>query len=108
MVSKSELRLLNERALQTTEPPSYDSKDEVRVTGEALAQPVFWTGRQWAVTKFGIEARDGKYPIAGSRAWEDSNGHGWLEHMAEKDWVDIHDFTEALRLARARWPKTTN
>ena len=105
MVTKSEIKSLNERALQTSEPPAYDSTDEVRVTGEALAEPVYWTGRQWTVTGHGIEARDGKYNIAGSRAWEEASGHGWIEHMAEKDWVDIQDFAEALRLARGRWPK---
>ena len=105
MVTKSELKSLNERALKTAEPPSYESTNEVPVTGEALAEPVYWKGRQWAVTSAGIEARDGKYFIAGNRAWEETNGHGWIEHIAEKDWADIHDFTEALRLARAQWPK---
>lgn len=106
MATKSEIKSLNERPLETTEPPAYESKEVVRVTGEALAEPIYWTGRQWAVTAYGIEARDGKYFIAGNRAWEDTSGHGWIEHMAEKEWVDMDDFTEALRLARARWPKT--
>ena len=105
MATKTELKLLNEHALQTSDPPAYESTDEVRVTGEPLAEPVYWKGRQWAVTKHGIEARDGKFHIAGSRAWEETNGHGWIEQMADKSWVDIHDFTEALRLARARWPE---
>ena len=107
MATKSEMKSLNERALQTTEPPAYSSTEVVPMTGEALAEPIYWTGRQWAVTTHGIEARDGKYQIAGSRAWEETSGHGWIEHMEEKDWVDIHDFAEALRLARARWPKKT-
>lgn len=107
MATKSELKLLNERARHTTEPPAYESTDEVRVTGEALAEPIYWKGRQWAVTGHGIEARDGKYHIAGSRAWEETSGHGWIEHMEEKDWVDLPDFAEALRLARARWPRTS-
>ena len=104
-MNKSLIRALNERALQTAEPPAYESKTEVRVTGEALAHPVHWTGKQWAVTAHGIEARDGRYSIAGQRAWEETLGHGWIEHMSEKDWVDLHDFAEALRIARSRWPK---
>ena len=104
-MNKSLIKSLNERALQTAEPPAYESQEEVRVTGGALAVPIHWTGKQWAVTTYGIEARDGKYPIAGSRVWEETHGHGWIEHMSEKGWVDLADFTEALRIARARWPK---
>lgn len=25
--------------------------------------------------------------------------------LSEKDWVDLRDFVEALRLGRARWPR---
>lgn len=106
MASNNEIKALNARALQTAEPEAYESTIDVRVTGEALHEPIYWQGRQWAVTSFGIEARDGKYPIAGSRVWEDNGGHGWIEHMEEKEWVDLSDFTEALRLARARWPRS--
>lgn len=104
-MSKSLIKALNERALLTAEPPAYESTTDVRVTGEPLAQPVYWTGHQWAVTSHGIEARDGRYAIAGQRVWEETQGHGWIEHMSEKDWTDIRDFAEALRIARARWPK---
>ena len=106
MVSKAELNSLNSRARETAQPPAYESKDEILVRGEALQQPIHWRGRQWAVTGFGIEKRDGTYPIEGKRVWEENHGHGWIEHMAEKDWVDLPDFAEALRLARGRWPNT--
>lgn len=106
MVTKSELKGLSARALQITEPQAYESKTDVLVIGEPLSKPVYWKGRQWAVIGYGVEARDGKYVIEGSRVWEDSNGHGWVEHMDEKTWVDLPDFVEALRLARARWSKS--
>lgn len=110
MVTKSELKELVARALQTAEPPAYESKAEVRVTGEQIDEPIYWKGRQWAVTRYGIEARDGTYPIAGDRVWEDDygNGHGWIKHMSDKEWVDLPDFVEALRLARGRWPESGN
>ena len=108
MATKLEIKSLNERASQVSEAPAYEANDEVRVTGEALAEPVYWKGRQWAVTSHGIEARDGRYHIARNRAWEETSGHGWIEHMEEKEWVDLQDFTEALRIARARWPKKAN
>ena len=99
------IKAMNARVLQTTEPPAYQCTDVVKVLGEELTKPVHWTGKQWAVTAYGIEARDGKYPIARDRVWEESRGHGWIEHLAEKSWVDIEDFTEALRIARSRWAK---
>jgi hypothetical protein len=105
MVTKSELKSLAARALQTKEPPAYESKTDVLVTGEPLQEPIYWKGRQWAVTSYGIEARDGKYRIKGERVWEDNDGHGWVEHMEEKEWLDLSDFVGALRLARARWPR---
>ena len=106
MATKSELKALSARSLQIEEPPAYESKTEVIVTGDPLHQPVYWKGRQWAVTSYGIEARDGKYVIEGRRVWEDNDGHGWVEHMEEKTWVDLPDFVEALRLARGRWSRS--
>ena len=100
------LPALNDYALQTTLPPKYEVTTPVEVKGEALSTPIYWTGRQWAVTRYGIERRDGRYHIAGDRVWEARNGHGWLEHMEEKPRVDLEDFAEALRLARGLWPKT--
>jgi hypothetical protein len=107
VATKNELKFLSERALQTSEPPAYVSSTDVAVTGEPLHKSIYWQGRQWAVTGYGIECRDGKYQIAGSRVWESNQGHGWVEHMEEKEWVDLSDFVEALRLARGRWAKPT-
>ena len=106
MIAKSQIKELMALAQQTAKPPYYESTSEVHVTGEALNDPIYWKGRQWALTSYGIEARDGKYAIDAKRVWEDNNGYGWIHHMAEKEWVDLSDFTECLRLARARWPRT--
>ena len=74
---------------------------EVRVRGEALSEPVVWSGRQWAVTSHGVEARDGTYAIEASRLWEeDAPGYTWERHMAEKEWVDVPDLAAALALGR--------
>ncbi|MFM9857698.1 helix-turn-helix transcriptional regulator [Pseudoxanthobacter sp. M-2] len=72
----------------------------VRNRGERLSSAIIWIGRQWAVTDRGIEARDGTYFIQRSRVWEENEGYGWLDHMREKEWVDISDFKEALMAAR--------
>src|SRR4051812_17405518 len=79
--------------------PRYHGTNEVQRRGDKLS-PVMWLGSQWAVTCYGIEARDGTYGIAKHRLWENEGPYGWLLHMAEKDWADLDDFAEALRLAR--------
>lgn len=77
-----------------------ESKNEVVVRGEALAR-VLWQGEQWAVTEYGIEARDGTYQIAAKRLGEMSGDHSWVHQMAEKPWVDIRDFVLAFAIACA-------
>jgi hypothetical protein len=83
-------------------PPRYQSGIPVHVVGEALTEPIYWQGRQWAVTPFGVECRDGTYVIQANRLWEKDEDYGWVRHMAEKSWVDLPEFAEALRIARRR------
>jgi hypothetical protein len=89
---------LIERARQLDLPPKPQALTRVR--GGRLSKPVYWTGKQWAVTAYGVECRNGLYCIERHRLWENEYRHGWLLHMAPKPWVDIADFAEALRLAR--------
>lgn len=77
-----------------------ESENEVVVRGEALAR-VLWQGEQWAVTEYGIEARDGTYQIAAKRLGEMSGNHTLMHHMAEKPWVDVRDFALAFAIACA-------
>lgn len=81
----------------------------VKIRGEPLHETL-WQGRQWAVTEYGIEARDGTYPIKAERLSETREYMGqqlldWPLHMAEKDWVDIHDFCTAFLVALACYPE---
>jgi hypothetical protein len=50
----------------------------------ALHRDIYWVGRQWAVTGYGIQAIDrklkGKFDIGASRVWKE----GLLENMREK------------------------
>ena len=50
----------------------------------------------WAVTTYGVEHRDGSYPIEGMRLWE----LDWLNHMENRIRVNIDDFTDALYAAQ--------
>lgn len=65
----------------------------VKVTGEYLDK-IYWQGRQWAVTEYGIEARDGNYAIQASRLHEK-----WCSHMMGKSWIDLDDFMTAYFVA---------
>lgn len=106
MPSKQEIKSLKIRALQTEDPPAYEAKNKVRrLYGDPLTKPIYWQGKQWAVTAFGIEARDGSYPIKSDRIWDDNDEHGWIDQIAENGRFNVRDFAEALRLARQRWPQ---
>jgi hypothetical protein len=90
-------------AQQLDAPPRYESGVPVHCRGEPLSEPIYWQGRQWAVTAYGVECREGTYVIAKGRIWEDEESYGWVRHMAGKNWPDLEDFAEALRIARRRW-----
>jgi hypothetical protein len=77
-------------------------RTNVAVRGEPL-HPVWWRGRQWAVTKYGIEALDGTYAIAADRLTEEirTDYGNWPVHMAEKNWLDHEDFFTAWMVAIA-------
>lgn len=88
-------------ALAAPAPLVCHATNAVRCLGEPL-DAEWWRGRQWSVTRFGLEARDGLYAIP-----VDALAHGagadrsWPEHMAEKGWVDQPDFVTAWIVALA-------
>lgn len=73
-------------------------KRRVKVRGTNLHK-VLWTGREWAVTAYGIEARDGRYAIDKRYLAEQHGSWSWPMHMAEKGWPDLEDFIEAWLVA---------
>lgn len=70
----------------------------VKIRGEDL-HPVWWRGRQWAVTAYGIERLDGAYTIEADRLTELMESGGWPEHMGGKRWVDTEEFATAWLVA---------
>ena len=86
---------LTARAKRLGSPPAYVSGNYIRPLGERL-HPIKWQGRQWAVTSFGVERRDGTYSISKDRL----ESVRWIHHLAGKRSVDLEDFAEALRIAR--------
>ncbi len=53
----------------------------------------------WAVTTYGLESLTWEYSIEKSRI----SGSGCCAHMAEKNWVNVFDFEQALKFARVLW-----
>jgi len=66
----------------------------------ALHREIFWVGRQWAVTGYGIQACDQKqksqFDIEASRLWEG----GVLDSMRALKWLNVEDFETAISVAR--------
>jgi hypothetical protein len=74
----------------------------------ALHRDIYWVGRQWAVTGYGIQAcnqkQKGKFDIKASELWED----GVLENIRAETWLNIEDFEKALAVARKHYPEPPN
>ena len=71
----------------------------------ALHRDIYWVGRQWAVTGYGLQAcnqkQKGRFDIEGSRLWED----GKLESLRAEAWLNNDDFEKALAVARKYYPE---
>lgn len=63
-------------------------------------EDIIWRGRQWCVSTFGLETikEPYHYDIAKARLGEmrEPQGVEFLEHMADKTWLDFDDFKEAF------------
>ncbi|WGD56444.1 hypothetical protein QA641_22585 [Bradyrhizobium sp. CB1650] len=72
-----------------------------------LHRDIFWVGRQWAVTGFGIQAVDqrlrGVLDIESARLWDDD----LIQNRRAKPGVNAEDFDKALTVARGRYPQAT-
>lgn len=71
----------------------------------ALHRDIYWVGRQWAVTGYGIQACDqkqkGQFDIEASRLWDD----GALESVRAQNWLNSEDFDKAISVARKHYPE---
>ena len=71
----------------------------------ALHRDIYWVGRQWAVTGYGIQACDqkqkGQFDIEGSRLWE----AGVQELVRAQKWFNSEDFDKAVSVARKYYPE---
>ena len=71
----------------------------------ALHRDIYWVGRQWAVTGYGIQACDqkqkGQFDIEAARLWED----GVQESLRALKWFNTEDFDKAVSVARKYYPE---
>jgi outer membrane biosynthesis protein TonB len=71
----------------------------------ALHRDIFWVGKQWAVTGYGMQAVDqkqkSKFDIEASRVWEDD----LLDVLSNQRWFNAEDFNTGLSVARAKYPE---
>jgi hypothetical protein len=89
-------------------PPPPDRRGErpietARTPIEPTVSKMWWRGRQWAVTAYGIECVDpGRcYVIEAARLADRIDRYSWLEHMGCKTWVDTEEFATAWVVAPA-------
>jgi len=98
-------------------PPQ--STNEVKCCGEIL-YPILWQGRQWAVTDYGLECRDGLYAVDARDFWElldlssEANVDAqkvylsWWRHLSGKVWCDKSDVDNAIRVMLILFDKHGN
>ena len=70
----------------------------VAVLGEPLRE-IWWRGRQWAVTAYGIEALDGRRPIDALRLLDDLADGAWPARIGAEDRADADEFATAWLVA---------
>jgi hypothetical protein len=78
------------------------NKIRQKLMGEDLDE-IWWQGRQWAVTSYGIERRDGIYAIEASTLWQRTPI--WPDHMSWKATVDLDDFCTAFLVGLSLHPR---
>jgi hypothetical protein len=72
----------------------------VKLRGEPL-DTVWWRGRQWAVTEYGIEKLDGTYVIHACDLRQHLAEWPWTSQICMKTWADHSDFMTAWLVALA-------
>jgi hypothetical protein len=67
-----------------------------------LHRDIFWLGRQWAVTGYGIQLVSSKHGMRFDVAAADIDRDDLDTPLRDEPWFDAIDFAEALAVARRR------
>ena len=81
-------------------PPLSETKIEM-----ALHRDIYWVGRQWAVTGYGIQACDQKQKGSSISRPPGYGKTACWKACARETWLNVEDFDKALAVARARFPE---
>src|SRR5258705_9290031 len=66
--------------------------------GEPSVPTIITQFGDWAVTPFGVECLTYAYQIQWDSLTDPiTDDEYWLSNLAKKEWVNLHDFVEALR-----------
>lgn len=72
-----------------------------------LHRDIYWVGKQWAVTGYGVQACDQKqksqFDIEVGRLWDEDVRDSLRAHK----WLNVEDLDKALAIARQRFPAPT-
>ena len=69
----------------------------------ALHRDIYWVGRQWAVTGYGMQACDQKQKGMFDIEVAQAVGRTMcIESLRAKEWLNVEDFDKALAVARER------
>jgi hypothetical protein len=94
-----------EETISRYPPLTCDEPSMKRTKKMPLHRDIYWVGKQWSVTGYGMQAIDqklkGKFDIEASRIWED----GWPDALSDEKWFNAKDFDKGLSEARKRYPK---
>lgn len=67
-----------------------------------LHRDIYWLGKQWAVTGYGVQAvsdrHEMRFDIAAARIWDENLD----ADMRQLPWFDAEDFAKAVDVARKR------
>ena len=71
-----------------------------------MSEKIYWKGRQWRVTDYGLECVERTYDLDHERLphrgiGERADKPDLLVHVAEKPWVDVEDLIVAYAVALA-------
>ncbi|MGA0615621.1 hypothetical protein [Paracoccus sp. KR1-242] len=82
--------------------PIIHADNEVLLRSDPL-DAIWWQGRTWAVTAYGIERRDGLYTIPSADLLKDHPRYDWIKHISGKapEKYDHEEFRTAFLIACA-------
>jgi len=86
-------------------PRQYSFINIALETPMALHRDIYWVGRQWAVTGYGLQLIDqrlkGVFDIEIARLWD----LPVLDAMRAREWLKVEDFEKAIAAAHKRFPE---